>query len=251
MPSQLVLDELPKKLKNEKKTKNDFKDLFSLMSDEFLAFYILNGTMIDFRKFLPDVTALLKRSHNRTSQDFKFTARDRFNIDRTIESANINTALSRYFEEHANRNANYIIDTTRKEATDAVFRTTREAEQEGRSLDQDELALGASRAFSTRSITRSGTIAQYEVQDAAESSKFFEASLLATAAFLPVRKNTWEAILDRRTRPAHANADGQEVTVGQPFAVGGESLRWPGDTGLGASLENTLNCRCSVQLIDD
>lgn len=51
---------------------------------------------------------------------------------------------------------------------------------------------------------------------------------------------------DGRTRPEHAEADGQRVALGQPFIVGGEQLRYPGDPFGSAS--NVINCRCSTAL---
>jgi len=39
----------------------------------------------------------------------------------------------------------------------------------------------------------------------------------------------WVATVDRRVRPTHRRADGQRVPTGQPFVVGGASLRFPGD----------------------
>jgi hypothetical protein len=47
-------------------------------------------------------------------------------------------------------------------------------------------------------------------------------------------------------RPEHAAADGQEQLAINPFLVGGEQLNRPGDTSLGASAGNVINCRCSA-----
>lgn len=59
----------------------------------------------------------------------------------------------------------------------------------------------------------------------------------------------WSTMLDAKVRPAHAAAEGQgldgSVSAERPFVVGGEQLLFPGDTSLGASLGNVINCRCS------
>jgi hypothetical protein len=55
---------------------------------------------------------------------------------------------------------------------------------------------------------------------------------------------TWNSLLDGRERPAHHAAHGQTRPVDEPFEVGGELLRFPGDSSLGASVGNTINCRC-------
>lgn len=57
----------------------------------------------------------------------------------------------------------------------------------------------------------------------------------------------WITMQDEKVRHAHAAAHGQTVPVDQPFTVGGEQLRHPGDTGLGASHWNTSECRCVAQ----
>ena len=54
----------------------------------------------------------------------------------------------------------------------------------------------------------------------------------------------WLATEDARTRPAHAEADGQEVGMDEKFEVGGEELDYPGDDA--GSPENTIQCRCTV-----
>ena len=61
----------------------------------------------------------------------------------------------------------------------------------------------------------------------------------------------WRATEDGRTRDAHHLADGQRVPVDEPFVVDGEELMFPGDFSLGASPENTINCRCTVVYVID
>jgi HK97 family phage portal protein len=60
-----------------------------------------------------------------------------------------------------------------------------------------------------------------------------------------VLQKVWLATGDHRTRPDHAEADGQQVGMEEPFDVGGEQLLYPGDTSLGASAKETVQCRCT------
>lgn len=62
-------------------------------------------------------------------------------------------------------------------------------------------------------------------------------------------KREWVATTDERTRDAHADANGQQVDMDEPFIVDGEQLMYPGDTSLGASAGNTINCRCTIKNI--
>lgn len=54
----------------------------------------------------------------------------------------------------------------------------------------------------------------------------------------------WRANKDARVREAHRKADGQRRSLETPYNVDGEELMFPSDTSLGASAENTIQCRC-------
>lgn len=58
-------------------------------------------------------------------------------------------------------------------------------------------------------------------------------------------KKIWDATLDQRTRPTHAEANGQEVGMDEPFFVGGYAMMHPGDEN--APPDETINCRCVVR----
>jgi len=55
----------------------------------------------------------------------------------------------------------------------------------------------------------------------------------------------WVTMGDKRVRPWHQKANYQTVPESEPFEVKGELLMYPGDTSLGASMENVSSCRCS------
>ena len=65
--------------------------------------------------------------------------------------------------------------------------------------------------------------------------------------FLAVKllMKTWVTIGDKKVRPAHQAANYQTVPENEPFIVMGESLMFPGDSSMGASIGNLANCRCS------
>jgi len=66
----------------------------------------------------------------------------------------------------------------------------------------------------------------------------------AKASDLSLNK-VWLATNDGHTRPDHREADGQTVGMDEPFEVGGSQLMFPGDTSLGASAGEIVNCRCT------
>lgn len=63
-------------------------------------------------------------------------------------------------------------------------------------------------------------------------------------------ERTWHTIRDGRERDTHADMNGQKVQgVDQPFvSPAGASLRYPGDTSLGAPASETVSCRCDESI---
>jgi hypothetical protein len=57
-------------------------------------------------------------------------------------------------------------------------------------------------------------------------------------------KKEWLSIIDRTTRPEHVQANGQTVSAGDDFTVGGERAAYPGDRLLSAG--NRIHCRCTT-----
>lgn len=51
----------------------------------------------------------------------------------------------------------------------------------------------------------------------------------------------WDSTMDRKTRPAHQEADGQIRELDEPFDVWGEKMDAP---AVGGSAKNVCNCRC-------
>lgn len=64
------------------------------------------------------------------------------------------------------------------------------------------------------------------------------------AAFKTVVFKEWVSTHDSHTRPTHHAADGQRVTLNEPFTVGGGFLQYPGD--LGGPPEEIISCRCTT-----
>jgi HK97 family phage portal protein len=65
-----------------------------------------------------------------------------------------------------------------------------------------------------------------------------------------VKTKEWVATFDDRTRLTHVVADGQRVTQGGTFSVGGAKLRYPGDPE--GPVAEIVNCRCfSVPIIEE
>lgn len=57
----------------------------------------------------------------------------------------------------------------------------------------------------------------------------------------------WVAMKDQRTRRTHIDVDGMQIGIFEPFTVGDCQLMFPKDTSLGATPEETANCRCVLK----
>lgn len=99
----------------------------------------------------------------------------------------------------------------------------------------------ANRIGGQNSVSRAMTIARTETHKAANVSQYTRAESAATDSGLDVVVE-WISTNDGRVRDSHKNANGQKRHMGQPFNVGGESMKYPSDPT--ASAENTINCRC-------
>lgn len=84
---------------------------------------------------------------------------------------------------------------------------------------------------------RAKTIAITETHTAAVKS--VDAAIRSTRIEM---EKEWIANIDKRTRPAHVDADGQKVAQDGMFIVDGIAMAYPGDPKGGAN--NTVRCRC-------
>ncbi|HEY1119911.1 MAG TPA: phage portal protein [Acidimicrobiales bacterium] len=143
-----------------------------------------------------------------------------------------------FITTRANQLAGQVTDTTRQAIVDALAAGA----AEGESIP--EIAARVRHVFEVATTSRATTIARTEVISA------YNGSASLSAAQLPadvVAGQEWIATRDGRTRPEHADADGQVVPVGAPFAVGGALMAYPGDPGGDPAL--TVNCRCTVAFL--
>jgi HK97 family phage portal protein len=130
--------------------------------------------------------------------------------------------------------------------TNTTYEAIKAQMAEGVAAGEDipTLARRIRAVFSDAATLRARTIARTEVISA------FNGSGYTVAAQLPgdvVGGQEWIATRDARVRPSHAEADGQRVRVGHPFAVGGAEMAYPGDPSGGA--KNTVNCRCTMAFL--
>lgn len=129
----------------------------------------------------------------------------------------------------------FIIDTTKKEIVNYYN-------------DYDptlDIIIGAYIAdrILNNANNRSYLISQQNVGIAYESSK----QNMLNVANMEQEDNyqkMWVTMGDNKVRHAHEEADRQVVDANSFFVVNNELLRYPKDMNYGASIGNTINCRC-------
>jgi len=139
--------------------------------------------------------------------------------------------IDQYIAQHAGAKIDGIADTDRE----WLANTLRQGEDEGKTPAQ--MADDLQDEFDSMSAGRAGTIARTETASA------YNAVGLSTAQDLMPdgATKTWNTTSDN-PRPAHEDADGQTVPVGESFEVGGEDMDYPSDPN--GSDWNTINCLC-------
>ncbi len=168
---------------------------------------------------------------------------------RDSEAAMFNDLIMEVFTVRAAKQAELITRTTLKEMDRVVLVIHKRHDGEP-TLDSHNLAPEMGQELIRRSIPRAEATACYETQWAAETAKHFETMVLVGqlpevkgAKSLPVKM--WDSLGDSRVRSWHLEADGVQVPINMPFSVKGQALQFPGDTSLGATPDNVINCRCS------
>ena len=179
------------------------------------------------------------------------------------EKTAIAAALAAALLLRSETQASAIAKTNAKDARVALTRARAESEEralEARAagagdapgigaMDRRELAIFAGIGLDRRLRGRTQAVVVLETQAPAELTRFSEAMAIfgdTPAGMVARRVKEWVTMGDDRVRAWHAAVDSDQVDAAEPFRVMGEELMYPGDTSLGASAANVVNCRCSV-----
>lgn len=138
----------------------------------------------------------------------------------------------------SNQLAGNVTDTTYRAITDQLA----EGLKDGEGLPQ--LADRVRGVFHDASANRAMLIARTESHAAMNQAAQTYAQSLPPSI---VSRKEWLAHHDERTRPHHRLADGQQVPVSQPFAVGASLMMFPGDPT--APPGEVCNCRCGLAFL--
>lgn len=263
MASRTATSDLRLKTKHERRLLSSLRGLFAAITRDYRA-GLLRGRVPDVHARAGDALERLLLSHYRAvGEDFLSIIGGQLSTDVQTtdeERAQVAVEAERAFSERAISQAAAIDATTQAQANDGMTqaaRLLRKADGTG-APEEEVIALAVSRMASSLS-RRAFSIATYETQWSAEASKVIEVTVLLEASGLIEVKGfqelgaatkVWRSQGDSRVRTGefdHLSADGQRVPADQPFTVSGQSLMWPGDLSMGASLANVIGCRCSAE----
>lgn len=222
--------------------------------------YSKYGTLPSMGFHQQHMEGLIKEHYKNTAELFSNSLRKRMGEPKNNNNLNksIFDVIKSKSQQRAHDSSVQITDTTLRQLHRSINLASSDlAIEEGR-LENDTIATAAKEIFENYILGRTSTISTTETQTAAESGKDIEYNVLSNAdaqfdddSRMSDYKATkmWVAVLDDHTRDWHAEADGQEVSVDEPYVVNDEELMYPGDDSLDASDENLINCRCSSEIV--
>jgi len=250
--------DLREKMRLEAQLKPKIQQYHKRIHDNFVSLYAKSGDVMDLQNFDDELSDILNGHYTDVSAQFDSLISDNMPDDVAVteeEKDAIAAALALYYLAQSRERATDINATTQRD----IHTSIQEAEQDDMvraEIGRDALITAAVLAgvyLARRLNARAPGIVTTETQMAAETAKATEAEILSGLspsivtgdARQPEVKKEWVTVGDSRVRPAHIAADGQTVGLNDVYIVNGERLRWPGDTSLGASAGNVINCRCS------
>lgn len=268
-----------KKISLENKFTPELNRYFSKLSQEIFNSYVATGTIPTAHGSQIELKELLKKHYRRVFRNFDGLSED-LQKNRLILLTKQDEAIQQqndeFIDDFSTQQSQIINNTNNKEikrvftaaivAAIAASKIPKKPQDNNVSvtdiaidldISRNSIAQSAANLFKDRSRSRSRSIALTETQASAEKAK----SIAAAETLKQINESAgdsfqekdkkltkqWVAILDNVTRDSHAEADGQIQNVTDPFIVQGQSLMEPGDTSLGATVDNIINCRCSAQ----
>ncbi len=251
MAKVTVGTQLAKKMRLEDKLKPKLRKFFSQISEDVRTVWVATGSIPNLRSFNLELVAILRTHYRLVAKAFKTTTRDSIkSASHTLElkqEETIDRDILTFINEHSQQQSDFILMTTERNLQNIATEVITAASLTGLVLPPAESGAQIQEAFEANADSRVDTISITETQGASEFSKFLEAKgIAATLTGTQEVFKTWNTVLDEKTRLSHVEADRQRVRLTTAFSVQGQSLRFPGDGGLGATLDNTINCRCSA-----
>lgn len=259
MPTRDAKRDLNIKLRLERRLLKPIRTFDAKIVQEFVKNLSRTGVIFDATQLNDELSGILNEHYFLTESAFSSRIRDAAPADIDFPDDvddKITAALSSFFAARAPDQADRINQTTNDNMRDALDDATEEMQAallEGRRIEAGGMAAIAAASLGRRLRSREPAIVMFETQAAAEAAKLTEAQILLgespTVVVGSARKSNvkkqWVTVSDSLVRQTHRDADFTKADINDPYTVGGQQLMYPGDTSLGATLDNVINCRCS------
>lgn len=248
-PIQQAKQDLAKKLNLEKSLQRMVSNIFDGMIRDFKREYVKTNSIIIASAYRDDFNDALNTHYFDVSNKFKRSLRK----DQTDDE--IDEALLPWFTRRALEQSQIITETNQSQLVKAVGEAMTSLQEEGMEVNPTNIALVAGNILQTRFDARTVTIGLTETQNPAEVTKLTEAEVVGgltpfVVSAIPQPASTltkeWTTIVDGKQRSSHFEAHRQRVPTNKSFIVQSQSLKFPGDTSQGATIDNVANCRCSA-----
>lgn len=276
-------DEIKHKL--EVQATIDFKQMFSRIANDFSSMYASTGLLpVNKNRYSNQTKQIIARYLKKSADTFSYSIRlkdnfkylqnsvevkndDEFDFDEEeiivdvemededesridlIIAAMVAMMVDRVSEEQTIE----VTETTDSQILSSIDEAIEEVTASGEFITQRIIANRAKEIFLERSNSRAELIATQTVGTGESEGKHIEATVINNDSRVNIGiLKTWNAVLDGRTRTAHAEADlryfNEPIPINENFVVGGEQLRFPRDPN--GSPENIIRCRCQVQFVN-
>ncbi len=244
-----VANQTAQKMKLEARLRPILKKFFRNINADIANRYELTERIGTFNQYKPELVGILKEHYRLTKR--RFMGEYEQKQDNDIEKATT-LLMTEYIDEHAPKQADFILDTTQKQANQSLIDILIASGLAGIALSSTAISRQLQKDLNAKVDGRADIIAMTETQSLAERTKLTEAMVAAgdiTAGNIPAQSKkkaikVWHALLDGSERSTHHAANGQTKPLIEPYVVGGSLLNSPGDTSLGADMTEIYNCRC-------
>ncbi len=266
-PDQILARDSAIKLRLENRLQREARALLNQVTRSAVGLFASSGQLLNANEFLDEWEVLLRQHYRRSTARFDDTLRSEINADseefsqQSLEVVNsddtdsaVQLAILAFIALRVPRSARAITSTTQGDLTRSLTNAITDVLQEapvGAQITNRQVSRALGNNLRRTMAGRPTTIAMTETGFATEGARNIESQTVGTqAAGLIQIQKMWITVGDGKVRPQqggvfnHVGADRQLVPENDPFIVSGQRLMFPTDRSLGASVGNTINCRC-------
>ena len=237
----------------ERRMLPDVRSVFSQMVTEYVASLTDTGSVPSAADFQGEWNATFLRHYRRVGRAFLSNQRRSKFYEAMTETKqgltpeqnqSLVAFFSRWSREFGARQSALVTETNQGDYVTAL----QQANEQAAGASPTVIAVTAGAILRRLFRSREGAIANVQTQAPAEEAKREEAVALGRADGRQEDEieKIWQTVGDANVRVSHIAANGQKQTGNTAFSVGGESLRYPGDSALGATAGYVIFWRCAA-----